>query len=175
MNLHSDEEMLRIMKTDRELGFRRIYDRYGGPLLRFIVRFVGSQQIAVEILHDIFVELLEQNFRELKDGSLKNWLFTVAKNKSLNHLRQNKREVKSPQLIENAQTEDLETKMELRNLAQAVILLEPQLPKGIREVWDLRRQGMSYLTISQRLMIPVGTVKSRFHSLVNLLKEALDK
>jgi hypothetical protein len=66
MTVITDEEILQVLWSDPAIGFRRVYDRYGGPLLRIILRFVSSQEIAVEILHGVFVELLKQNFREFK-------------------------------------------------------------------------------------------------------------
>ena len=73
--------------TQPEQVFRLVYSRHAGPLFRFLIRFTANSETAEEILHDVFVEFLGGKFRPEPGASLKNWLYTLAKNKSLNHLR----------------------------------------------------------------------------------------
>jgi RNA polymerase sigma factor (sigma-70 family) len=76
---------------DPEGHLRMVYERYSGILFRFLYRFTENRQVAEEILHDLFLELVKGRFRPLDGGTLKSWLFTVAKNRALNQRRTNKR------------------------------------------------------------------------------------
>lgn len=89
--LTSDHELLDRLKLDRAEGFRMIYERYASILLRYVYRFTGNQEHAEEILHDIFAEVFKTDFSD--DFHLKPWLFTLAKNKSLNFERRRRHEV----------------------------------------------------------------------------------
>jgi RNA polymerase sigma factor (sigma-70 family) len=168
-----DNDLYLQLKNDnkKEAAFRSLYDRYSSPLFRFIYRFTLNQQVAEEILHDIFLQLLNDKYNA-SEGNLKGWLFTVAKNKSLNHAKKSSFEVSQDLAIENAASEsDLEQSLITQNLFKNLSLVENNLPEELKQTWNLRKQGLDYQQISQALSIPVGTVKSRFSRLVGHLKK----
>jgi RNA polymerase sigma-70 factor (ECF subfamily) len=168
----SDEQLIKNLSANPELGFRQLYDRYSGPLMRFLYRFTASQQVAEEILHDLFTEILKGSFEDRGQESLKNWLFTVAKNKGLNHKRRDRRQVLSEETVERAASEEnLEMNFSQSQLLQQLAKHEAQLPPDLAATWKLRREGLDYEEIAAKLSIPLGTVKSRFHRLVLHLKE----
>ncbi len=159
------------IESKKETAFRTLYDRYSSPLFRFIYRFTLNQQIAEEILHDIFIQLLNDKYNS-SEGNLKSWLFTVAKNKSLNHAKKSSFETSNDLAIAKATTEsDLEHSFINHNLLKNLSLLESKLPADLRQTWNLKKQGLDYQQISHALSIPVGTVKSRFSRLVEHLKK----
>jgi len=156
---------------DPHEGFRLIYERYASVLLRFVYRFTGNQEQAEEILQDIFTEVLKAHF-DSKDFNIKSWLFTVAKNKSLNFERKKKREVSSDKIVQEAvdpsvMEEQIATSQIFGRMAQ----IQSQLPKDLAQTWNLRRQGLDYQEIASHLNIPLGTVKSRFSRLVEHFKK----
>lgn len=155
-----------------EQAFRCLYDRYSSVLFRFIIRFTANAQQAEEILHDVFAELLAGKFKYEEEASLKNWLFTVAKNKSLNHCKKSRREVASLKIVEATPSEhELELQMINNDLASTLLHAEKSLPQDLGKTWELRKQGMDYAQIADTLAIPVGTVKSRFHRIVKILRK----
>jgi RNA polymerase sigma factor (sigma-70 family) len=168
-----DEIILGRLASDPEAAFRLLYDRYSGPLLRFLYRFMASQARSEEILHDVFLEILKINAGDFQPGSFKSWLFTVAKNKALNSQRRYAREISVLNLHEFEAPEGDSGPREaaLSRLA----ISETRLPADLRETWRLRREGLGYQQIAERLAIPLGTVKSRFHRLVLVLREEMEK
>ena len=171
MNQTSDEDLLREFSQNPERAFAVLYNRYSGPLFRFIYRFTVNRECAEELLHDIFLQLLAGKFKNGPDSNLKSWLFTLAKNKGLNHLKKKTHERADQSIIENVVSGvDLELNLIQANLMNKLSLAETILPKDLKDTWDLRRQGIDYRQISQELAIPVGTVKSRFSRLVDFLK-----
>lgn len=168
-----DKDLYLQLKVDskRDSAFRGLYDRYSSSLFRFIYRFTSNQQIAEEILHDIFIQLLNDKY-DPSEGNLKSWLFTVAKNKGLNHKRKSSFETAEETAIARATSEvDLEQSFITSDLLKNLSLVENNLPTELRQTWNLRKQGLDYQQISQALKIPVGTVKSRFSRLVDHLKK----
>jgi RNA polymerase sigma factor (sigma-70 family) len=171
----SDEQLIASLKSEPEKAFRALYDRHSGVLLRFIFRFTGNRQAAEEILHDVFLELLGGNFSGFEAGGVKSWLFTLAKNKSLNIQRRQKLEAKAK--VQPEATGDgggLEEKTFLGFALTKLKDSERTMPGDLLETWILRRQGLGYQQIADHLAIPLGTVKSRFHRLVAYLREELE-
>ena len=152
--------------------FQAIYDRYSGPLLRFVYRFTGNQEQAEEILQDVFTEFLRADLFTKDEAEQKAWLFTVAKNKSLNFERKKKWETASDKAIASSvDSHHLEAVVEHRQLLRRLSEVQKNLPEDLATTWKLRQQGMDYQEIAQALEIPVGTVKSRFNRLVEYLKK----
>jgi RNA polymerase sigma factor (sigma-70 family) len=167
----SDEQLVARLPRDPEIAFRQLYQRYSSVLLRFIYRFTGNQQLAEEILHDIFLELLNGRHAEFPPGGLKSWLFTVAKNKSLNHLRRQQRETPK----QAAPFCDWEEKAALQLDLHKLEASEMALPEDLRATWNLRRTGLDYQQIAEILSVPLGTVKSRLNRLITFLREEFEK
>ena len=133
-----------------------VYSRFGEPLYRFIFRFTGNREAAEEILHDTFIQLVDGKFSG-NENEVKNWLYTVARNKALNHLKRQR----VPVAIV------FEPNERLLQLQAA----EGALPEDLKQTWELRKDGLDYQEIAETLSIPVGTVKSRFFRLVKFMKK----
>jgi RNA polymerase sigma factor (sigma-70 family) len=169
----NDEELLSVyFKEKSQPAFKLIFERHSDVLFSFIYRFTKDPQSANEIVQDVFAELIAGKFTESFQGSLKSWLFTVSRNKSLNFIKK-----KSFEVVTDSQFED---KVDSANLEENIIhfdLLdrlkrtEAMLPQEILNTWNLRKQGLDNNQIAEKLSIPVGTVKSRFFRLVEIIKQ----
>jgi len=168
----TDEELYAHISAASPAAFKTLYDRHSGPLFRFIMRFTTNAQNAEEILQDIFTQVLEGQFRNGEGANLKSWMYTLARNKSLNHLKKISREIKDDDGALNIEdSSDLEAQSIHLNLLQQLKLAEVSLPGDLQQTWNLRKQGLDYQQIAKELSVPVGTIKSRFHRLVEHLKK----
>lgn len=169
----TDESLLGRLASEPEAACRILYERYASVLLRFLYRFNGNRARSEEILHDIFLEVLNGKAAQLPPGALKTWLFTVAKNKALNNQR---RENHARNVTEMpAAADDAEETRATEKALEKLAASESRLPPELRETWRLRRAGLDYQQIAERLAIPVGTVKSRFHRLVLVLRKEMEE
>ncbi len=167
----TDEQLVQRLREDPAQGFSDIYRRYSGPIFRLISRFTQERSTAEEILHDVFLELWKNEFKAQSSDGLKNWLFTLAKNKSLNHFRQTR---KSEAYVDRASGEpSVLDRLEHQQLSAKFIEVQEKMSTEFKDVWRLRREGLDHQQIAQQLGIPLGTVKSRFHRMVEFLKESL--
>lgn len=171
----NDEDLFKRWQLDPSGTFPLIYDRYASVLFRYIYRFSGQRQIAEEILHDVFVEILKDTYRPQSADHFKSWLFTVAKNKSLNVGRGKGREVFSEESLRSAEDPShMEENLSAQQTAREFSRAEEALPEELASTWRLRKEGHDYQEISLRLGIPIGTVKSRFHRLVSYFQKELN-
>lgn len=173
MELEDDELELAFVSAP-EQNLRAIYDRYSGSLFRFLYRFTTNNQVSEEILHDIFLELLNGRFKSSENGTLKSWLFTVAKNRGLNYQRKAARETKED-ISEVKSDRNIEEETIHSGLLAHLAKVETNLPNDLKETWNLRKTGYDYQQIAKTLSIPVGTVKSRFSRIVELLRKEFDQ
>ncbi len=88
--LSSGNELFRRYLDGETEAFDDIINLYRENLIFFIMRYVRCVSVAEEIAQDAFVELLLHKHRYNFSSSLKTYLFTIAKNKAINHLRRQK-------------------------------------------------------------------------------------
>lgn len=80
-------ELFRRYLDGEDKAFDEIIKLYRENLIFFIIRYTKNSSVAEEIAQDSFVELLIHKKRYNFSSSLKTYLFTIAKNKAINHLR----------------------------------------------------------------------------------------
>ncbi len=152
-------EIVEACKNGDPAAQRRLYDASHQNVYRLVVRMVGLQDAA-----DVTQQVFLQTFRKIDQFSgrsqFSTWIYRVAVNESLQHLRKSKRS--QMQLLEQDTTDrSLGDHKNIDNkelLEQALARLEPDL----RSTFLLREvDGLSYDAIANALEIPEGTVGSR--------------
>lgn len=81
----------RFLDGDKR-GLEELITLYQHGLLRFIYGYVHDTGLAEDILQEVFVELYcRRSFKEHSDAAFKTYLYTIARNKSLNAIKKRKR------------------------------------------------------------------------------------
>ena len=81
-----------IKKSDAA-ALAEVYHRLNKPLVAYIQRFVRDTDTSYDVLQDVFLKLWEQR-KSMRDGThLKAFLYTMARNRSLNVIRKNSKQV----------------------------------------------------------------------------------
>lgn len=161
-----------------ETEFENAYQTHASGLLRYCLRFVSSRDQAEELVHDVFVELIRGKFSERSgDGQdLKGWLYTVARNKCLNQTTRSREIAADDEVFAKQASPEANAEEALLERAQnaAVLRARDTLPGDLLATLTLRESGLSYEEIAAKLNIPIGTVKSRFHRLVQHMRQEID-
>ncbi|QEG35789.1 RNA polymerase sigma factor [Bythopirellula goksoeyrii] len=140
---------------------RRLYDVTHQNVYRLVVRMVGIQDAA-----DVTQQVFLQAFRKISQFSGKSqigtWMYRVAVNEALQHLRKRKR-----RQFEPLEQEPMDRSVTSRENMDDKELLERalgQLDPELRSAFLLREvEGLSYREIADALEIPEGTVGSRLN------------
>lgn len=83
----STDALLAGLRSGSNAGFDRVYDAYRPKIYAFLLRMVASSALAEDLLQEVFVKLATKGSELVEDTNLKAWLFTVARNSVISHMR----------------------------------------------------------------------------------------
>ena len=168
-----DHRLVRRCRTGDRAAFGALVEKYQGPVYRLALKMTHSPSDAEDISQAAFLKAYE-NLGSY-DGSHKffSWLYRIALNEALNHLKYRERFQEIPPGTpdgEPSQPEQMEKDEHASTVQQALMELKPEY----RSVIVLSHfEELSYEEIADVLRIPVRKVKSRLYSARQLLRIAL--
>ncbi len=143
-------------------AFEAIVDRYQGRLLGFCRQMLGSTEDAEDVLQEVFVNAYRAMLADEREINLRPWLYRIARNRSLNHLRKPTADSQEsmdmvPEVDAASTAEKVHNREEFRQLLTDV----GKLPETQRSALLLREMdAMSYEEIAQAMETSVPSVKS---------------
>jgi RNA polymerase sigma-70 factor (family 1) len=175
-HLLSDELLVRLMRVDDNDAFNEIYKRYWKPLFQSARYKVRSDEIAEELLQNLFLNLWEKRAVHQIEN-LSAYLFGVLKYQIVNHYRalflaEKYVDFAQSQLEEQVQAADVAV-----NIKEIVSIFEEvlqQLPQKTSRVFHMSR--LEYKTtreIATALDIPERTVEYHITQSLKLLRQQL--
>lgn len=165
----------RIAAGDKE-AFEQIFKKYYKDLCRYALRFLRKEELAEEIVQDLFITLWEKRKKLDIKASLGAYLFAGVKNKSLNYLKSQFARQDFQRGIEelSLSTDNTQETLAYNELDELVTAAINSLPKKNRIIFDLNRNaGMSYQEIADQLNISRKTVENQIGISLKKLKELL--
>lgn len=155
--------------------FRKYYELYYDQLCHFLNFYTQDITIIEDVLQEVYLKLWE-NRDEIEIQYIKTYLFHAAKNRVLNHLRD---EQNRHYLLENWFNQQQQEKQgkECYDLEQFTTLLYKaieQLPEKCQEIFLLSRQEkLTYKQIAEKLDISVKTVEAQMGIALKRIRETL--
>ncbi|HUQ16297.1 MAG TPA: RNA polymerase sigma factor [Candidatus Saccharimonadales bacterium] len=86
-----DAQLVALAKEDRDRAFELLYNAYRGRIFTFLLRISGSAETADDLAQDTFVKAHGAIGRLEGDQKLLPWLYRIANNTAIDHLRRRKR------------------------------------------------------------------------------------
>ena len=185
-----DADVVALALEGREAAHRELIVRYERPVFSLVFRMVRNRELAGDLTQDTFVKVLSHLDRYRADFKFSSWLFKIANNVAIDHLRRRQLETVSIDGSPHAMSsDDVESsrfdigddaenaleEMEARELGSAIELAIGQLRPEYRSCILLRHvEGRSYEEIATTLDLPLGTVKTYIHRARHELRLALE-
>lgn len=181
--------MLSVQAGDQD-AFARLMKRYEAPLFNYLRRMTRSSSDAEDLFQETFIRVYRSSGRFRTSGMFRPWVFRIATNLCLDHLkRRTRRREISLDREEPGNRPDSGQAIYLKSKApnpresaigrEAVAKLETaiaELSAKHRAVFLMARyDGLSYGEIARVLRIPTGTVKSRMNKTVKILMDRLQE
>lgn len=185
-----DADVVRLAQQGRELAFRELVRRYERPVFSLVYRMVRDRELAEDLSQDAFIKVLNHIDRYSPEFKFSSWLFKIANNIAIDHLRRRHLDTISMDGSPNATSaSDVEaTSFELADQGENALdeLTAKELGSAIeRAIASLRPEyrncimlrhveGRSYEEIAATLDLPLGTVKTYIHRARHQLRDALE-
>lgn len=185
-----DADVVALAKEGREAAFRELVRRYERPVFSLVYRLVRDRDTAEDLAQETFVKVLNNIERYRPEFKFSSWLFKIANNVAIDHLR--KRSVDTVSLDGSrwaTSTEEMQAtsvravdtsqsaleELESRELGGAIERAIGSLRPEYRACILLRHvEDRSYEEIAATLDLPLGTVKTYIHRARHELRKALE-
>ena len=177
---YSSDEMLvtRIAAGDK-LAMQTLFARHRTPVYRWLLRFVGNETVAEDLLSDVFFDVWQQAGRFEGRAAVTTWLLSIARFKALS-ARRRRTDSALDETIETTvadSADDPEIALQKKSRGELVRTALMKLSADHREILDLvYYHENSVEDCALILNIPVATVKTRMFyarkKLAELVQEA---
>lgn len=173
----------RLLKGD-ENAFRELVETYQQIVFRTCMGVLHVTRDADDVTQEVFIEVFQSVGKFRADSKISTWLYRIALNKSLNHIRDNRKHKPSrfssfernPEVSGSVAIEGpdqiLQNKEKKKILDQAI----DSLPEKQKKAFILNKyENLSYKEIAQVMKLSVSSVESLlFRAKQNLQKKLLD-
>jgi RNA polymerase sigma-70 factor, ECF subfamily len=185
-----DADLVSLAQEGREAAYRELVRRYERPVFSLIFRMVRDREISEDLAQDTFIKVLNHIDKYRPEFKLSSWLFKIANNVAIDHLRKRQldtvsidgsphalsaAEVEATSFDVMARQESALDEMEAKELGSAIERAIQKLRPEYRACIMLRHvEGRSYEEIAATLDLPLGTVKTYIHRARHQLRDALE-
>ena len=185
----TDQEIVVLARQGREAAYRELIGRYQRPVFSLIYRLVRDREKSEDLAQETFIKVLNALDRYDPSYKFSSWIFKIAHNTSLDHLRKkepqtlslegsphaesaSEQEASVIQALSTEETpEDYTASRELgATLEVAIGKLRPEYRTAIVMC---HVEGRPYEEIAEVMGVPLGTIKTYIHRARNELKKEL--
>lgn len=177
----SDLELIASAIRGAEDGFEALVRRYQRPITGYIFRMLGDYEASLDVSQEVFIKVYNSLSRYSSDYKFSTWLYRIAHNAAIDHMRRNsvspqsletenadgtyQLQIESPNPTPEQDRERSEWRTEIENVVK-------RLPAAYRELILLRHsQDLSYDEIADVTGLPLGTVKNRLFRAREMMRE----
>lgn len=173
---YSEEELVVLLKEKNETAFNYLYDNYSGALYGVVLRIVLSKEYTEEVIQDVFVKVWNSIYQyDTSKGRFYTWMINIARNTAIDYLKSKgfKNELKNqtlPDFVYNSTKLSVSSTTDFIGFNKVLEGLELDKQELINLAYY---QGFTQIEISEKLKIPLGTVKTKMRNALIKLRELL--
>lgn len=173
------DERLRAVALGDEEAFAEVYDTLSGPVFGLVREVVRDPAQSEEVMQDVMIELWRTAARfDPAKGSARTWALTLAHRRAVDRVRseqsQHRREQRAaalnPDVPYDTVAEQVETRLERRQVRRCMGTLTQLQRESVTLAYY---GGLTYREVSERLSLPLGTVKTRLRDGLIRLRDCL--
>lgn len=173
----SDDEVIQAVRDGNTRHFEIIVNRYKTPILNFVYRMISDYEEAENLTQDVFLKIFKNLNRYKKENNFQAYIFTIARNMTINTLKKRKRMVAISRLFSGDRDEeffhhhpDIHSRMEKKDREQ-------QLTKAINGLKENQKIALVlkvYLEFSYKKIAEVtGWSIPKIETLISRAKSQL--
>lgn len=168
LNKPTDEQVFKAFTDGNVSALGTLYDRYGLLVYRLNYRMLKNAQEAEDLTQEIFLNLQVKSKFNPQRGSFYTYLMILARSQAIDRLRSRRSKGRLWQNIRKLKDSAAQPKIDdpmevvsMEEISAQVRNALQHLSANQRQVLELSYyEGLTQLEISQRINIPLGTVKT---------------
>lgn len=170
----SEDQIVAQVLAGKASEFRKLVERYQQPIFRFTRNLIGDEHDAEDITQEVFLAAFN-NLASYnpKRASLLTWLFTIARNRSVNYLKRRRPVIDGEAIAQTqpaASSQD-DARNEFWSQLDRALDALPIEQKAAFVLAEI--EGLPYADIAHIEQTTLGTVKSRIHRAKQRLRAAM--
>jgi RNA polymerase sigma-70 factor (ECF subfamily) len=175
-NSDADTELVERYLTGDMAAFDELMIRYERQVYRVCYRFVENRDDAMDLAQEVFIKAFEHLGSFRRESSLKTWLYRIAVNHCINHVKKHSQEFVEVDERTGSVPASVQSQLEDREQREHFRRLVKRLPPKQKAILELRiNEHLSYEEIANISGRSVSTIKaSVFFALEKLRKLVKD-
>ncbi|QDV78426.1 RNA polymerase sigma factor [Botrimarina mediterranea] len=167
----TDAKLVAACQQGDRCAQQQLFDESHGRIFRLMARMVGEQD-AADVTQQVYLQVYRQLGKFSGRSRLSTWIYRLAVNEALQHLRRRNR--KKTQTLEYEPIDHVESHESRSDLAEVLEAALADLEVELRTIFLLREvEELPYNAIADVLDIPEGTVGSRLNRARRELQQRL--
>lgn len=169
-----EQEFLQDIHSKHAAAFKELFREFHNSLVLFAMGFVEQQDVAEDIVQEVFIVVWERDSRYPTYNALRSFLYNSVKNSCLNYLKHKNVEQKYlASLGLEDDKEDMDMKIMEEELYRMLFRTIDELPDKCRNIFLLHLDGKRNEEIALLLNLSVLTVKTQKKRAMQYIREHL--
>ena len=166
-----DMQLVARVRAGDQQALSELYDRYSKVVYGVALRILHDTGAAEDLLQDIFLQLWRKpDAFDSSRGSLAAWLAVIARHRSIDRLRQRRPETDLEDCVIVSAT-DLGNETERSLVIEKVRVVMNEMGPDQRTAMEMAFfQGLTHTEIAEKTGEPLGTIKTRIRSGLQMLR-----
>jgi RNA polymerase sigma-70 factor, ECF subfamily len=160
----SDEALVQLIASGDKKALQVLFARHNVRVYRFILRFLGDESSAEDLVSEVFFDVWRQADRFESRSQVSTWLMAIARNKALSVLRRRTTEELDEEVAEFIEDPSDSPEVVMQKTQRSAVLQDclSQLSPAHREIVDLvYYHEKSIDEVAEIIGVPQNTVKTR--------------
>lgn len=171
-NQDADAELVERYLGGDMTAFDELMIRYERPIYRVCYRFVENRADAMDLAQEVFIKAFEHLATFRRESSLKTWLYRIAMNHCINHVKKHSQEFVEVTEYTGSIRPSAQRQLEEKEQREHFRRMVKHLPPKQKAILELRiNEQLSYEEIANMSGRSISTIKaSVFFALEKLRK-----
>lgn len=176
-----DEIIIKRYLNGKDVDINILIEKYYKDIYKYVYLRLFDKDYSMDLTQEIFISFFKNiDSFDYKKGSLKNWLYSIAKNKCIDFFRSNySKETLSYISLDNLEPIleiDMENNLENKEILEEINNILDKQDQILKKIYDLKiNKSVSFKEIALEVGLNENTVKTRFYRFINILKKEVMK
>ncbi|EDM25357.1 RNA polymerase sigma-70 factor [Lentisphaera araneosa HTCC2155] len=167
----NESDLLDQLKNGDERALSDLVSLHQEAMIAYVYCLSGDLELSKDVCQESFLKLISKPPMIFTGKSLKSWLFRVARNQYMDHLRRHK--ISFSELEDKYDSGEQAPDSQIIGLQQKekILMCLDELPQSLKETVELRiYEELNFREIAEKTGTPLGTVLWRMKKALKLLK-----